>query len=71
MSADTGRAGQWLAHAARLILADIDAPGHTIRSIRPDSIIQLRAALAEWNAHPTDPANLARSQRRDPQADKR
>ena len=55
-----------LASAARSILADVDAPGHTIRSIRPDSIIQLRAALAVHDdANPTDPASLARLQRRD------
>lgn len=54
-----------LASAARSILADVDAPGHTIRNIRWQNVALLRDALAEWDANPTDPANLARSQRRE------
>lgn len=34
-----------LATAAAAILADVDAPGHTVRSITGQSVAQLRAAL--------------------------
>lgn len=31
--------------ALRQIVADVDAPGHTVRSVRPESITAARAAL--------------------------